>query len=103
MPLQKDPEDNASVSETTPLFAAIATSRSTRKDGSMEVMNVENAPKPQCHSMKEDILDTFHLGVPIFISMLSWVGVSGGYRRSKLVLFNLKSGLVSHKPASLFG
>lgn len=30
------------------------------------------------HRLVEDVLDTFKLGIPIFIAMLSWVGVSAG-------------------------
>jgi hypothetical protein len=31
--------------------------------------------KHRVHTLSEDALDTFKLGIPIFIAMLSWVGV----------------------------
>ncbi len=47
-------------------------------------------------SFGDDVIDTLRLGVPIFISMLSWVGVSAdGFFASFLWSFLATSGLSS--------
>lgn len=59
----KDPESGeVSKTETTPLV--------DKKETSGTDSTVTD------HSVYDDALDTFKLGVPIFIAMLSWVGVS---------------------------
>jgi hypothetical protein len=76
----KDPEHGAN--ETTPLIGAAAVTSSSNPDGVQmsEVGDDEYFPttpnKLQLRSFSEDVLDTVKLGVPIFISTLSWVGVS---------------------------
>jgi hypothetical protein len=62
----KDPEKGTST-ETTPLVSG----SSTEVEG-----DKIDFPEPHSHTVVEDVLDTLKLGVPIFIAMLSWVGVS---------------------------
>ena len=72
----KDPESPTSTaitnsssikSETTPLLEAVEKESSSNKRNSHHYH-----PKT---TILEDAADTFKLGVPIFIAMLSWVGV----------------------------
>jgi hypothetical protein len=67
------------VTESSPLLgassAAIPTTAKDRLDLSKEE-SIDTSTGPQFHSLSEDVIDTFKLGVPIFIAMLSWVGVS---------------------------
>lgn len=62
----KDPEGGTHSTETTPLFVS-------SKDVSDDSVVL---PQPHGHTIMEDVIDTIKLGVPIFIAMLSWVGVS---------------------------
>jgi hypothetical protein len=59
----KDPESGST--ESTPLV---------EKDVGLDSVS----KKAQKTTVLEDALDTFKLGVPIFIAMLSWVGVRTG-------------------------
>jgi hypothetical protein len=70
----KDPE--SSNSERTPLVGTTKTKGELEVTSTNDVENNElDLGKPQIHSLSEDIIDTFKLGLPIFIAMLSWVGV----------------------------
>jgi hypothetical protein len=67
----------AAATESTPLMPTTST-KLISKDG-LELSEEDSiviAVVPQFHSLSEDVIDTMKLGVPIFIAMLSWVGVS---------------------------
>lgn len=60
--------DNVHGNETTPLVKKKAVISDTE---ALLEQRLDRLP-----SFRDDMLDTVKLGVPIFISMLSWVGVS---------------------------
>lgn len=74
----------AAATESTPLILtdmpstlSEVTSKAT-KDRLLELSGEESVvitTFPSYHSLSEDIIETVKLGVPIFIAMLSWVGV----------------------------
>lgn len=69
----------ASATETTPLLATSASAAFTATKDGLELSEedcIDIATGAHYHTLSEDIIDTIKLGVPIFIAMLSWVGVS---------------------------
>lgn len=58
----------SSSSETTPLIGI-------QNDDTTTDVECGKLPAPRPHSISEDVLDTLKLGVPIFVAMLSWVGM----------------------------
>ncbi|KAG7338049.1 MATE efflux family protein [Nitzschia inconspicua] len=66
--------ESSAANESTPLIVPTAL---VVKDG-LEVSEDDSsaiAIEPRYHSISEDVIDTVKLGVPIFIAMLSWVGM----------------------------
>jgi hypothetical protein len=82
LPKKNDNQISSTATESSPLLgdaaAAIPSSSKDHLDVTSSSVedNIYIATSPQFHSLSEDVIDTIKLGVPIFIAMLSWVGVS---------------------------
>jgi hypothetical protein len=73
--------------ESQPLLAAKRAISVEQDDESLELQNNE--------SIKDDIVDILRLAFPIFLSSLSWVGVSG-MMNAKGILLTIVSESRSH-------
>jgi hypothetical protein len=79
VPNNNEKQMSSTATESSPLLGTTSVAKSTTgKDcpAMPKEDNIDLSTGPHFHSLSEDVIDTIKLGVPIFIAMLSWVGVS---------------------------